>query len=216
MNLIITNNLNPPVTPKRNLSIIKNIIETPYEKVLFILQETLNSLNLSSKIQSKLFNDLQWALKIIKSRMLYSYEIKEKSYVAEMSRNDPDFKQFVDFVRQYNDQMIEMKKKNNYINNELLQKPSFKLKRQINNNHRVYLSNKRLDCRDIDSKKRIIINCIDKEKNAHPRNKTPKIHGKIDYNIKKNNNNHLNNGSIHLEKNYNFFESPLIINNKGR
>ena len=216
MNLIITNNLNPPVTPKRNLSIIKNIIETPYEKVLFILQETLNSLNLSSKIQSKLFNDLQWALKIIKSRMLYSYEIKEKSYVAEMSRNDPDFKQFVDFVRQYNDQMIEMKKKNNYINNELLQKPSFKLKRQINNNHRVYLSNKRLDCRDIDSKKRIIINCIDKEKNTHPRNKTPKIHGKIDYNIEKNNNNHLNNGSIHLEKNYNFFESPLIINNKGR
>ena len=133
-----------------------------------------------------------------------------------MSRNDPDFKQIVDFVRQYNDQMIEMKKKNNYINNELLQKPSFKLKRQINNNHRVYLSNKRLDCRDIDSKKRIIINCIDKEKNTHPRNKTPKIHGKIDYNIEKNNNNHLNNGSIHLEKNYNFFESPLIINNKGR
>ena len=43
--------------------------------------------------------------------MLYSYEIKEKDYVAEMSRNDPDFKQFVDFVRQYNEQMIEMKRK---------------------------------------------------------------------------------------------------------
>ena len=154
MNLIITNNLNPPVTPKRNLSIIKNIIETPYERVLFIIQETLNSLNLSSKIQSKLFNDLQWALKIIKSRMLYSYEIKEKDYVAEMSRNDPDFKQFVDLVRQYNEQMIEMKKKNNYINNELLQKPSFKLKRQMNNNQKIYLSNKRLDYRDIETKKR--------------------------------------------------------------
>ena len=215
MNLIITNNLNPPVTPKRNLSIIKNIIETPYERVLFIIQETLNSLNLSSKIQSKLFNDLQWALKIIKSRMLYSYEIKEKDYVAEMSRNDPDFKQFVDFVRQYNEQMIEMKKKNNYINNELLQKPSFKLKRQMNNNQRIYLSNKRLDYRDIESKKKIIINCMNKETNELPRNKTPKTTVKNDNGNQKNNN-HINTGSIPLDKNINFFESPLIINNKRR
>ena len=43
--------------------------------------------------------------------VLYSYEIKEKDYVAEMSKNDPNFKQFVDFVKQYNEQMIEMKKK---------------------------------------------------------------------------------------------------------
>ena len=214
MNLIITNNLNLPVTPKRNLSIIKNIIETPYERVLFIIQETLNSLNLSSKIQSKLFNDLQWALKIIKSRMLYSYEIKEKDYVAEMSRNDPDFKQFVDFVRQYNEQMIEMKKKNNYINNELLQKPSFKLKRQMNNNQKIYLSNKRLDYRDIETKKKIIINCMNKEGNDLPRNKTPKVTGKNDSNEK--NNNHVNTGSMPLDKNINFFESPLIINNKKR
>ena len=71
MNLIITNNLNPPVTPQRNLSIIKNIIQTPYERVLSILQETLNSLNFSSKIQSKLFTYLQWVIKIIKSRLLY-------------------------------------------------------------------------------------------------------------------------------------------------
>ena len=92
-----------------------------------------------------------------------------------MSRNDPDFKQFVDFVRQYNEQMIEMKKKNNYINNELLQKPSFKLKRQMNNNQRIYLSNKRLDYRDIESKKKIIINCMNKETNELPRNKTPKV-----------------------------------------
>ena len=215
MNLIITNNLNPPVTPKRNLSIIKNIIETPYERVLFIIQETLNSLNLSSKIQSKLFNDLQWALKIIKSRMLYSYEIKEKDYVAEMSRNDPDFKQFVDFVRQYNEQMIEMKKKNNYINNELLQKPSFKLKRQMNNNQKIYLSNKRLDYRDIETKKKIIINCMNKEGNDLPRNKTPKVTGKND-NSNEKNNNHVNTGSMPLDKNINFFESPLIINNKKR
>ena len=215
MNLIITNNLNPPVTPKRNLSLMKNIIETPYEKVLFILEETLNSLNLSSKIQSKLFNDLQWALKIIKSRMLYSYEIKEKDYIEEMSKNDPDLKQFVDFVRQYNEQMIEMKKKNNYINNELLQKPSFKLKRQTKTNQNLYLSNKRLDHRDIEAKKKIVINCVNKDLNSFPRNKTPKVlinNG----GISEKNSNHKHNSIKPFEKNYNLFESPIIINNKTK
>ena len=215
MNLIITNSLNPPVTPKRNLSLMKNIIETPYEKVLFILEETLNSLNLSSKIQSKLFNDLQWALKIIKSRMLYSYEIKEKDYIEEMSKNDPDLKQFVDFVRQYNEQMIEMKKKNNYINNELLQKPSFKLKRQTKTNQNLYLSNKRLDHRDIEAKKKIVINCVNKDLNSFPRNKTPKVlinNG----GISEKNSNHKHNSIKPFEKNYNLFESPIIINNKTK
>ena len=215
MNLIITNNLNPPVTPKRNLSLMKNIIETPYEKVLFILEETLNSLNLSSKIQSKLFNDLQWALKIIKSRMLYSYEIKEKDYIEEMSKNDPDLKQFVDFVRLYNEQMIEMKKKNNYINNELLQKPSFKLKRQTKTNQNLYLSNKRLDHRDIEAKKKIVINCVNKDLNSFPRNKTPKVlinNG----GISEKNSNHKHNSIKPFEKNYNLFESPIIINNKTK
>ena len=215
MNLIITNNLNPPVTPKRNLSLMKNIIETPYEIVLFILEETLNSLNLSSKIQSKLFNELQWALKIIKSRMLYSYEIKEKDYIEEMSKNDPDLKQFVDFVRQYNEQMIEMKKKNNYINNELLQKPSFKLKRQTKTNQNLYLSNKRLDHRDIEAKKKIVINCVNKDLNSFPRNKTPKVlinNG----GISEKNSNHKHNSIKPFEKNYNLFESPIIINNKTK
>ena len=215
MNLIITNNLNPPVTPKRNLSLMKNIIETPYEKVLFILEETLNSLNLSSKIQSKLFNDLQWALKIIKSRMLYSYEIKEKDYIEEMSKNDPDLKQFVDFVRQYNEQMIEMKKKNNYINNELLQKPSFKLKRQTKTNQNLYLSNKRLDYRDIEAKKKIVINCVNKDINSFPRNKTPKVLIK-NGGISEKNSNHKHNSIKPFEKNYNLFESPIIINNKTK
>ena len=215
MNLIITNNLKSPVTPKHNLSLIKNLIETPYERVLFILQETLKSLNLSSKIQSKLFNDLQWVIKIIKSRNLYSYEIREKEYVTEMSKNDPDFKQFVDFVREYNEQLIEMKKKNNFINNELLQKPSFKLKRQVTDNQRVYLSNKKPDFKDLDTRKKIIINCINKESNELPRNKTPKNIGKIE-NCNEKNNNHKNNSNLPLDKIFNFFDSPLIINNKRR
>ena len=215
MNLIITNNLNPPITPKRNLSLINNIIESPYEKVLSILQETLNSLNLSSKIQSKLFTDLQWVLKIIKSRLLYSYEIKEKDYVAEMSRTDPDFKQFVEFVREYNEQMIEMKKKNNYINNELLQKPSFKLKRQFNN-QKIHLSNKKLNFYGRSrTKNKIVINCDNKENNRHSGNYLKTLNDKNENISDSYNNIKIKISNIYLSNNYNVLDSPIIINNRG-
>ena len=215
MNLIITNNLNPPITPKRNLSLINNIIESPYEKVLSILQETLNSLNLSSKIQSKLFTDLQWVLKIIKSRLLYSYEIKEKDYVAEMSRTDPDFKQFVEFVREYNEQMIEMKKKNNYINNELLQKPSFKLKRQFNN-QKIHLSNKKLNFYGRSrTKNKIVINCDNKENNRHSGSYLKKLNDKNENISDSYNNIKIKISNTYLSNNYNVLDSPIIINNRG-
>ena len=215
MNLIKTNNLNPPITPKRNLSLINNIIESPYEKVLSILQETLNSLNLSSKIQSKLFTDLQWVLKIIKSRLLYSYEIKEKDYVAEMSRTDPDFKQFVEFVREYNEQMIEMKKKNNYINNELLQKPSFKLKRQFNN-QKIHLSNKKLNFYGRSrTKNKIVINCDNKENNRHSGNYLKTLNDKNENISDSYNNIKITISNTYLSNNYNVLDSPIIINNRG-
>ena len=215
MNLIITNNLNPPITPKRNLSLINNIIESPYEKVLSILQETLNSLNLSSKIQSKLFTNLQWVLKIIKSRLLYSYEIKEKDYVAEMSRTDPDFKQFVEFVREYNEQMIEMKKKNNYINNELLQKPSFKLKRQFNN-QKIHLSNKKLNFYGRSrTKNKIVINCDNKENNRHSGNYLKTLNDKNENISDSYNNIKIKISNTYLSNNYNVLDSPIIINNRG-
>ena len=215
MNLIITNNLNPPITPKRNLSLINNIIESPYEKVLSILQETLNSLNLSSKIQSKLFTDLQWVLKIIKSRLLYSYEIKEKDYVAEMSRTDPYFKQFVEFVREYNEQMIEMKKKNNYINNELLQKPSFKLKRQFNN-QKIHLSNKKLNFYGRSrTKNKIVINCDNKENNRHSGNYLKTLNDKNENISDSYNNIKIKISNTYLSNNYNVLDSPIIINNRG-
>ena len=216
MNLIITNNLNPPITPKRNLSLINNIIESPYEKVLSILQETLNSLNLSSKIQSKLFTDLQWVLKIIKSRLLYSYEIKEKDYVAEMSRTDPDFKQFVEFVREYNEQMIEMKKKNNYINNELLQKPSFKLKRQFNN-QKIHLSNKKLNFYGRSrTKNKIVINCDNKENNRHSGYYLKTLNDKNENISDSYNNIKIKISNTYLSNNYNVLDSPIIINNRGK
>ena len=181
MNIINANSINQKISTT-NQFYIKNIIETPYERVLSIIQETMKSLNLASKIQSKLFTELKWVVKIIKSHLLYSYEIKEKSYVAELSKNDPDFKQFVDFVSEYNEQVIQMNKKNSFITNELLQKPSFKLKRQyFTNNQKYVISNKRSNSNDMNKnqKEKITINCLKKVMKQSYLNKTPNANGLV-------------------------------------
>ena len=202
MNIINANSINTPIHTS-TMFYIKNIIETPYERVLSILQETMKALNLASKVQSKLFTELQWVVKVIKSHLLYSYEIKEKTYVAELSKNDPDFKQFVDFVTEYNEQVIQMNKKNNFITNELLQKPSFKLKRQFfTSNQKVCLSNKRSNSNDINKnqKEKITINCLKKVMKQSYLNKTPNNNGLI-ININDNrvyNNQLVNNNNSNL------------------
>ena len=209
MNIISANSLNSPISTS-TLFYIKNIIETPYERVLSIIQETMKALNLASKVQSKLFTELQWVVKIIKSHLLYSYEIKEKNYVAELSKNDPDFKQFVDFVTEYNEQVIQMNKKNNFITNELLQKPSFKLKRQfITSNQKICLSNKRSNSNDINKnqKEKITINCLKKVMKQSYLNKTPNNNGLI---ININDNRVYNNQLVNNNSN---FPTPLLYKN---
>ena len=179
MNIINLNNTKSQRSLSNILS-IKNIIETPYERVLTIIEETMKALNLASKVQSKLFIELKWVLKIIKNHLLYSYEIKEKTYVDELTKNDPDFRQFVDFVREYNEQVIQMNKKNDFITNELLQKPSFKLKRQIfTNNQKFCFSNKRSISNNLtkNQKEKITINCLEKAKNQSYINDTQNNNG---------------------------------------
>ena len=217
MNIINANSINSQLKTT-NMFYIKNIIKTPYERVLSIIQETLKTLNLANKAQSKLFTELQWVIKIIKSHLLYSYEIKEKTYVAELSKNDPDFKQFVDFVTEYNEQVIEMNRKNNFINNELLQKPSFKLKRQyITNNQKIFnLSNKRSNSNDINKnqKEKITINCLKKVMKQSYLNKTPSHNNELIININDNRifNNQLVNHNLNNSNNSNLIASGLYKN----
>ena len=211
MNIISANSNNNQISTN-SIFYIKNIIETPYQRVLSILQETMKALSSASKVQSKLFTELQWVVKIIKSHLLYSYEIKEKSYVAELSKNDPDFKQFVDFVSEYNEQVIQMNKKNNFITNELLQKPSFKLKRQFfTNNQKVCLSNKRSNSNDINKnqKEKITINCLKKVMKQTYLNKTQNNNGLI-INI---NDNRIFNNQLVNNNNPNFIAPILYKNN---
>ena len=96
-----------------NQPFLKNsIIITPYEKVLTILNSVKEYINSTSNHQSKLIRDLDWVIKVITSLSLYAYELKEKDLINKLTNENEDFKQFVDFVSKYNEQVIEMNKKN--------------------------------------------------------------------------------------------------------
>ena len=124
-----------------NPSINSSIIITHYEKVLTILNNVKQYINSTSKLQSKLIKNLDWVIKIITTHSLYAYELKEKDVIAKLSKQNEGFRNFVDFVSKYNEQVIEMNKRNIKlgektieVTNDLLQKPSIKLKKDININ----------------------------------------------------------------------------------
>ena len=130
-------------------SLSKSIMITPYEKVLTILNKAKQYINSTSKRQSKLVRSLDWVIKVITSHSLYAYELKEKDLISKLSNENKNFKQFVDFVSEYNEQVIEMNKKNFFWGartidyaNELLQKPSIKLRKQLNNSKRHHTPTK--------------------------------------------------------------------------
>ena len=115
-----------------------SIIITPYEKVLNILNDVKHYINTTSKLQTKLVKNLDWVIKVITSHSLYAYELKEKDLINKLTKENSDFKQFVDFVSKYNEQVIEMNKKNIILGaktievaNDLLQKPSINLKKPL-------------------------------------------------------------------------------------
>ena len=110
-----------------------NIITTPCEKVLSILKQVKNFIISISKDQTKLIQNLDWCIKVITSRSLYSYELKEKETINKLSENNPEFKQLVDFVSEYNEKVIKMNRKYNHIlSDRLLEKASTQLnKRRI-------------------------------------------------------------------------------------
>ena len=132
---------NPPQTdpdhPETNMIDYENVITTPYERVLSVIDEAKTFVKSNSKTSNdnkKLIDDLEWVIKVITSHSLYAFELKE-SLVDKISAQNPEFKEFVDFISKYNEEMIEMNKKSNLIgsasagiNNEYL-KPSSKLQR---------------------------------------------------------------------------------------
>ena len=121
-------------------SLSTSIIITPYEKCLNILNSVKQYINKISKHQTKLLRSLDWVIKVITSHSLYAYELKEKELINKLTKENADFKNFVDFVSKYNEQVIEMNKKNVMLGaktidmaNDILQKPSLNLKKSLHN-----------------------------------------------------------------------------------
>ena len=122
---IVTKNLS-------NIILNTDIITTPCEKVLSIIRQAKNFIFNITKTQSKLIQNLEWCIKVITSHSLYSYELKEKEAINQISQGNPEFKQLVDFVSEYNEKVIKMNRKYNILSDKLLQKSSTKLnKRKI-------------------------------------------------------------------------------------
>ena len=90
---------------------IDQFITTPYERVLSIINEAKAFIISVSKDQQALIKGLEWSIKVISSHSLYAYELKDQDYLNQMGEDNPDFKQFVDFVNSYNNQFIEMNRK---------------------------------------------------------------------------------------------------------
>ena len=134
-----------------NHTLSSSIIITPYEKVLVILNNVKQYINMTSKRQVKLIRDLDWVIKVITSHSLYVYELKEKELINKLIKENSDFKNFVDFVSKYNEQVIEMNKRNIILGaktidmaNDLLQKPSVKLKKHLNKSYKFSTPNKKV------------------------------------------------------------------------
>ena len=131
----------------------ENIITTPYEKVLSIINDAIRYINITSKTHGKLIKDLSWVIKVITTHSLYTYELKDNDIIEKYSQENSDFKQFVDFVNEYNEEVIQMNKKTNIIKSRSfkisnqLQIPSFKLKKtkflfNSNTNYSLFNRNK--------------------------------------------------------------------------
>ena len=137
--------------PGSNIN-LASFITTPYERVLSIINEAKAFILSISKNQQELVKGLEWTIKVISSHSLYSYELKDQEYLNQVSEENPDFKQFVEFVNSYNDEVIQMNKKINIIGGKSFQKSSLNLKRV--NTHYDEEEEKKNDEKGKDAKKK--------------------------------------------------------------
>ena len=110
-----------------------NIIETTYEKVLSIINKVKEFIKKTSTSSNSLIEDLEWVIKVITNKSLYTYELKQE----KLSKQNAEYNKFISFVTKYNEEVIEMNKKHDIVSGilsigkkgELLMKPSLCLKK---------------------------------------------------------------------------------------
>ena len=109
------------------------IIETTYEKVLSIINKVKNFIKKFSSNSNKLIEELEWVIKVITNKSLYSYELNQE----KLSKQNAEYEKFISFVEKYNEEVIEMNKKHDIVSSifnlgkkgEILLKPSLCLKK---------------------------------------------------------------------------------------
>ena len=107
------------------------IIQTTYEKVLSIINNVKDLIKKHTKNSQKVIEDLEWVIKVISNKSLYSYEVKKPA------RRDSEYNRFVNFFNKYNEEVLEMNKRHVLVSGllnivkkgEILSKPSLCLKR---------------------------------------------------------------------------------------
>ena len=111
------------------------IIETTYEKVLSIINKVKEFIKKSSSKAEELVEDLDWVIKVITNKSLYTYELQKE----KLSKQNAEYKTFINFVTKYNEEVIEMNKRHDIVSSifnlgrkgEILMKPSMCLKRVL-------------------------------------------------------------------------------------
>ena len=129
----VKNESNKPVNKSPEI-----LFETTYEKAIFIINKVKDYIKNSLSKESKLIEELDWVIKVIENRSLYNYElIKEK-----ITKQNEEYNKFINFVKKYNEEVIEMNKKHDIVSSilnmrkkeEILMKPSLFLKKDDNIN----------------------------------------------------------------------------------
>ena len=216
-------------TNKRNLTVIgkkglksplinSNIITTPYEKVLSILLNIKQYILNLTKGKSNLIKDIEWCIKIITSHSLYSYELKDKETINELSKENNEFKELVDFVSEYNEKIIKMNRQyNSILTDKLLQKSSIKLNRRKIDRKNTFGENYSNLLKEMNEN----INKDDRKKseddicnNKSVKSKVNKIHLSMKENYINENNDSLQGENIIKEKHIKFNEDKNINKDK--
>ena len=218
-------------TNKRNLTVIgkkglksplinSNIITTPYEKVLSILLNIKQYILNLTKGKSNLIKDIEWCIKIITSHSLYSYELKDKETINELSKENNEFKELVDFVSEYNEKIIKMNRQyNSILTDKLLQKSSIKLNRRKIDRKNTFGENYSNLLKEMNEN----INKDDRKKseddicnNKSVKSKVNKVHLSMKENYINENNDSLQGENIIKEKHIKFNEDKNINLNKDK
>ena len=148
-------------SPKNNIA---SFITTPYERVLSIINEAKAFILSVSSTQQNLIKGLEWAIKVISSHNLYTYELKDHE-------ENEDFKQFQQFVNSYND-VIDMNKNKGGKKSFLVS--SLNLKRPSAFKYSI----SKIEEEKYNDKDKNVQNKVDKEQNINPINLSNNINDK--------------------------------------